>query len=57
MMTKIVADSSCDVYTFDRVAFEAVPLTIATDTQSFRDDAGLNVPEMLETLREHKGRS
>lgn len=57
MMTKLVADSSCDVYTFDRVAFEAVPLTIATDTQSFRDDAGLNVPEMLETLREHKGRS
>lgn len=56
-MIKLAADSSCDVYTFPGVPFAAVPLTIATDTESFRDDAMLNIPEMLRVLREHKGRS
>ncbi len=56
-MYKLVADSSCDIYTFPKAPFAAVPLTIATDTESFRDDASLNIPEMLRVLREHKGRS
>ena len=54
---RIVADSSCDLLTLDGVSFVSVPLTIRTDTEEFRDDAFLNVNEMVAELRGTKGRS
>lgn len=57
-MIKLVADSSCDIYEMSGVPFCAVPLTISSDDgNSFVDDARLNIPQMLDHLRGHKGRS
>lgn len=57
-MIRLVADSSCDVYTFKDVDFRAVPLTISTDDgQSFLDDSHLDVGEMVQKLHGHRGRS
>lgn len=48
---RIVADSSCDLLTPDGAYFVSVPLTIRTDTEEFRDDAFLDVNEMVTVLR------
>ena len=48
---RIVADSSCNILALDGVEFVSVPLTIRTDTEEFRDDAALNVNEMVTVLR------
>ena len=57
-MIRLVADSSCDVYTLPGVDFRAVPLHISTDDGSaFIDDAELDVGKMVEHLHSHKGRS
>ena len=48
---RIVADSSCDLLTLDGADFVSVPLTIRTDTEEFRDDAFLDVNEMVTVLR------
>lgn len=56
-MIKIVADSSCDIYTFPGVDFTAVPLSISAANNFYRDDEHLNVPEMLTFLRGFNGRS
>lgn len=49
--------SSCDLYSFPQLPFEAVPLTISTDDAAFRDDASLDLPGMLACLKAYKGRS
>ncbi len=54
---RIVADSSCDLYSIDHDDFKTVPLTIYTDERSFVDDENLNVHEMLDYLAAYKGRS
>ncbi len=54
---RIIADSSCDLYTIDHDDFKTVPLTIYTDERSFVDDENLNVHEMLDYLAAYKGRS
>ncbi len=54
---RIVADSSCDLYTMDHEDFRTVPLTIYTDERSFLDDENLNVTEMLDYLAKYKDRS
>ena len=54
---RIVADSSCDLLTLDGADFVSVPLTIRTDTEEFRDDAFLDVNEMVTVLRGTRGRS
>ena len=54
---RIVADSSCNILALDGVEFVSVPLTIRTDTEEFRDDAALDVNEMVTVLRNTKGRS
>ena len=54
---RIVADSSCNILALDGVEFVSVPLTIRTDTKEFRDDAALDVNEMVTVLRNTKGRS
>lgn len=56
-MIKLVSDSSCDLYEFPAMPFQAVPLTISTDRASFRDDASLNLTEMLDYLKSYNGRS
>ena len=57
-MIRLVADSSCDVYTLPGVDFRAVPLHISTDDgRAFIDDPELNVREMVDCLHSHKGRS
>lgn len=54
---RIAADSSCDLLALEGLDFVAVPLTIRTDTEEFRDDAALDVNKMVSTLRNTKGRS
>ena len=54
---RIVADSSCDLYSCDYSDFITVPLTVYTDERSFCDDENLNVTEMLDYLEKYKGRS
>lgn len=54
---RIAADSSCDLLALEGLDFVAVPLTIRTETEEFRDDAALDVNKMVSTLRNTKGRS
>lgn len=57
MKIKIVADSSADLLELDGVDYQYAPLVISTDEREFRDDASLDVEEMVEYLRAHKGKS
>ena len=54
---RLVADSSCDLLTLSGMDFVSVPLTIRTETEEFRDDATLDVDEMVRALRDTNGRS
>ena len=54
---RLVADSSCDLLTLSGTDFVSVPLTIRTETEEFRDDATLDVDEMVRALRDTNGRS
>ena len=48
---RLAADSSCDLLTLSGTDFVSVPLTIRTETEEFRDDATLDVDEMVRALR------
>lgn len=54
---KIVSDSSSDVLILPRVAYASVPLKVTAGEKTWVDDEDVNVDDMLETLRNHKGRS
>ncbi len=54
---RIIADSSCDLYTLDVPDFKTVPLTVYTDERSFIDGTSLNIKDMLDYLASYKGRS
>lgn len=54
---KIVADSSADILTLSHVDFAAVPMKITAADRTWVDDEDVNVENMLETLRSHKGPS
>jgi DegV family protein with EDD domain len=54
---RIIADSSCDLYTLDIDDFVTVPLTVYTDERSFIDETSLNIKDMLDYLASYKGRS
>ena len=54
---RIVADSSCDLYTLDFPDFRTVPLTVYTDERSFLDDEKLQIKDMLDYLEQYSGRS
>ena len=56
-MTKIIADSSCDITELSGVDFQSVPLTISTDKVMFTDDSDMDIHDMLNVLEKHKGRS
>lgn len=57
MKRKLIADSSCDVFTLQGADFAAVPLTVATGERSFTDDKKLDVSQMLSYLAGYTGRS
>lgn len=47
---KIVADSSADVLTIEKVAYASAPLTIRTSQKEYVDNAGLDVTGMVQDL-------
>ena len=57
MKTKIVVDSSSNLYALDGVDFACVPLKIVTDEQEYLDDGHLDAVGMAETLRTYKGKT
>ena len=54
---KIVADSSANLCSDERVNFTSVPLKIFASEKEFVDTEVLDVPAMLQYLREFEGRS
>ena len=54
---KIVADSSCDLYSLDRVDFSTTPLKITADGNNYVDDDTLDVNAMVDFLYRYKGKS
>ena len=54
---RLIADSSCDLYTLDIDDFQTVPLKIYTDEKSFTDDPSMDIREMLDYLASYRGRS
>ncbi len=57
MKTRIVVDSSANLYALDGVDFACVPLKIITDAEEYHDDGTLNAVEMAQTLRTYKGKT
>lgn len=54
---KIVADSSCDIFSLNQVDFACAPMKIITSERQFVDDKTLNVANMTEYLYHYKGKS
>jgi len=54
---RIVADSSCDLYSLDYEDFKTVPLKVYTTERSFSDDPDLDIKDMLDYLEKYNGRS
>ena len=57
MKSKIVVDSSANVYELPDVGFACVPLKILTDEQEYVDTAEVDAPALAEKLRSYKGRT
>lgn len=57
MKRKIVADSSSNLYTLDGVDYTSAALVISTDEKEYKDNANLDVRQMVDDLRSYKGRS
>lgn len=57
MKTKIVVDSSSNLYAMENVDFACVPLKIVTDEQEYLDDGHLDAVGMAQTLRTYKGKT
>ena len=55
--TKIVADSSCDLFALQSVEFATAPMKMVTDERDFVDDASLDVPAMVDYFDRYKGKS
>lgn len=54
---KIVADSSCDLFTLEGVPFEVAPLKILTADREYVDTRSLDVLSMVTDLQNYKGKS
>ena len=54
---KIVADSSCDMFTLAHTEFASAPLKVITDDRDFVDDDSLDVNEMVDFFDKYKGKS
>lgn len=57
MNYKIVADSSANLFTFPDVDFASVPLKIIAGEKEYVDTPVLDVDQMIDDLKHHKGRS
>lgn len=57
MRMKIVADSSANLLTIDKVDFQSVPLKIIAGDKEFVDDENLDISEMVNFLKGYKGKS
>ena len=57
MKSKIVVDSSSNVYQLPDVDFACVPLKILTDEQEYVDTAEVDAPALAEMMRTYKGRT
>ena len=57
MKSKIVVDSSANVYELPDVGFACVPLKILTDEQEYVDTAEIDAPALAEMMRTYKGRT
>ena len=57
MKSKIVVDSSSNVYELPGVEFACVPLKILTDEQEYVDTAEVDAPALAEMMRTYKGRT
>ena len=56
MNYKIVADSSCNVLSMENPHFASVPMKVRAEKE-YIDDASLNLAQMVEELKNHKGTS
>jgi DegV family protein with EDD domain len=54
---KIIADSSADLTTLEKLNFASAPLKIITADKEFMDDQNLNLKEMVDYLLSYKGKS
>ena len=54
---KIVADSSANLLTLEKISFAAAPLKVITDSREFIDDAALDVDAMVAWFDSYKGKS
>ena len=57
MKRKIVADSSSNMHTLDGVDYTSAALVVSTNEHEYKDDAKLNVRQMVDELKSYKGRS
>jgi len=57
MKYKIVSDSSSNIFHLADVDFASVPLKICTSDREYVDTPALDVDEMIEDLRRHRGKS
>ena len=56
MNYKIVADSSCNIISMDNPHFASVPMKVRAQKE-YIDDANLDLAQMVEDLKNHKGTS
>ena len=56
MKYKIVADSSCNIVSVQDSTFASVPMKIVAERE-YVDDAHLDVAQMVEDLKQYKGKS
>lgn len=56
MSYKVVSDSSCNILTGENPCFASVPMKIIAQ-QEYVDAPGLDVAQMVEDLKNHKGKS
>ena len=54
---KIVADSSCDIFSLEHAELDTTPLKVTTAEREFVDDASLDVDDMVDFLYHFKGKS
>lgn len=56
MKYKIVADSACNIVSGEDSTFASVPMKIVAERE-YVDDANLDVAQMVEDLKQYKGKS
>ena len=54
---KIVADSSCDLFTLKHADFASAPMKVITAEREYIDDPSLDVNGMVDRLYEYRGKS